>query len=79
MDNNVVVDEYTKKVASIIRRHQEASGISYRSLVDLTGLSLSTVERLLNGKRQITIAYLYALAPHLGFEPHEVLAEADSI
>ena len=78
MDNNGGrVDDYTKKVAAILRREYERQGLSYAALADMTGLGRATVERIINGKRPVTTFYLNLLCPIFGTTPGAVMNEAD--
>ena len=79
MDNTENVDEYTKKVAQVLRERQAQSGISYRAIAAQTGYGLSTINRIFNGQRAITINYLNAIGEVLEFAPWEILNEADRI
>ena len=79
MEHKEGVDEFTQKVARILREKQAQSGISYRAIAAQTGLGLSTINRIFNGQRQITIAYLNSIGEVLEFAPWEILNEADRI
>lgn len=78
MDNERArIDDYTKRVAELLREHHKASGLSYDVIAERSGLSRPTVERVLNAKRPITISYLNSLGKVLGFEPSELLNRAE--
>ena len=70
------VDPYTQKVAKCLRQRVEASGKTLRQIAAEAGMNLSTLHRLINGQRHITIAYLYALSTPLDFDPPALLNEA---
>jgi transcriptional regulator with XRE-family HTH domain len=72
------IDAYTLRVASILRREYERCGISYRVLAERTGLSMPTVERVINGKRPISTFYLQLLCAEFGTTPAAVLNEAST-
>ena len=76
--DNAGLDEYSQAVAAIFRQHYEASGLSYSTLADQTGLSRSTVVRVINGKREATAYYLHKLCEVFNISPGEVLDEADN-
>lgn len=76
--DNMSGDLYSQAVASILRRHYEATGISYSKLAAQTGLSRPTIERVINGKREATAYYLYRLCEAFGTTPGAVLDEADN-
>lgn len=71
------IDDYTRRIARILHDAQERSELSFRDLEEATGLSLSTVDRVLNGKRNITANYLKLICDALGLSPAAVLDEAD--
>lgn len=77
MDNSTGVDDYTLKVAAVLRRHYKATGKSYTQLAEATGLARATVERILNGKREANTRYLDVLCKEFGVTPGSVLNEAD--
>ena len=79
MEHTEGIDEFTQKVAQVLRDRQAQSGISYRALAAQTGLGLSTINRIFNGQRQITISYLNSIGEVLEFAPWEILNEADRI
>ncbi|MDF2578474.1 MAG: Cro/C1-type DNA-binding domain [Microbacterium sp.] len=73
------MDDYTLAIARILKREQQRPGQpSYTKLAEITGLSRPTVERLLNGRRDITLRYLRALCEALGVDPAQVVDEAEA-
>lgn len=74
MDN---ADTYSHAVAAVLRKHWEASGLTYTELAERTGLGRATVERVINGKREATAYYLHQLCAEFGISPGSVLDEAD--
>lgn len=71
------MDEYTRAVAAVLKREQQKPGKpSYTEIAESTTLSRPTVERILNGRRDITTRYLRELCAVLGLEPSDVLDEA---
>jgi len=77
--DNIQNDKYSQAVASILRNHYEASGLSYSTLAERTGLGRATVERVINGKREATAYYLHQLCNEFGISPGSVLDAADKI
>lgn len=76
MDNT---DNYSQAVAAVLRKHWEASNLSYSELALRTGLGRATVERVINGKREATAYYLHQLCAEFGVSPGSVLDEADKL
>ncbi len=73
------MDAYTLAIAAILKREQQRAGQpSYTQLAAITGLSRPTVERILNGRRDITLRYLRSLCEALGLDPAQVVDEAES-
>lgn len=77
-NNNGGNDSYTKAVAVVLRHLYEESGKTYQELADKTGLSRPTIERVINGKREVNARYLNLLCPEFGTTPGAVLNEADN-
>lgn len=75
--DNAQNDNYSQAVAAVLRRHYQASGLSYSTLAERTGLGRATVERVINGKREATAFYLHQLCAVFGISPGSVLDEAD--
>lgn len=71
------IDDYTRKVAGILRREYENSGLSYNELAATTGISRITILRIMNARRPISAWYLHVLCDALGIRPGDVLNEAD--
>jgi transcriptional regulator with XRE-family HTH domain len=76
--DNAQIDNYSKAVASLLRQHYEASGLSYSAISDATGLARSTVVRVINGEREATAYYLHKLCEVFGVTPGSVLDAADN-
>lgn len=72
------VDDFTLKVAAILKREHEQSDLSYQQIAEATGLSKMTVLRVMNGRRPITALYLHLLCTVMGIKAGDVLNEADS-
>lgn len=73
------MDDYTLAIAKILKREQQKPGQpSYTQLAKLTSMSRPTVERILNGRRDITLRYLRELCEALGLDPAQVVEEAES-
>ena len=72
------MDDFTSAVAAILKEAQQKPGQpSYRKLAEVTSLSLPTVQRLLNGKRDLNVRYLRAFCIALGLNAGDVVAEAN--
>ena len=78
MDKNEAAERYNQKVAALFRREYERRGLTYDEIAERTGLSRMTVVRIINGQRPITVAYLAALSPVLGFDMAKLINEAKS-
>jgi transcriptional regulator with XRE-family HTH domain len=76
--DNVQLDKYSQAVASILRQHYEASGLSYSTIAERTGLSRATIVRVINGQREATAFYLHQLCEVFAITPGSVLDAADS-
>jgi transcriptional regulator with XRE-family HTH domain len=73
------VDGYTLAIAAILKREQQKAGQpSYTQIAAQTSMSRPTVERVLNGRRDISLRYLRELCEALGLDPAHVLEEAES-
>lgn len=71
------MDDYTLAVAAILKREQQRPGQpSYTQIAEQTSLSRPTVERMLNGRRDINLRYLRELCAVLGLDPGDVVDEA---
>lgn len=76
-DEGETVDDYTRAIASILKTRQQETGPSYTQLAATTGLGRATIERALNGKREIKSSYLRLLCEALELDITAVLTEAD--
>lgn len=73
------MDEYTQAIAEILKREQQREGQpSYTKIAELTSLSRPTVERMLNGRRDINLRYLREICIVLGLDVSDVVDEAES-
>lgn len=68
------MDEYNTKIAAILRYLYSESGLSYNQISKLTGLSTSTVFRVINGEREITVSYLEKLCRVFGVLPGALIS-----
>lgn len=59
-------DEPTELPPLYIREYMKALGVTGEKLAEQMGTTPATVSRLLNGKRQMTVAWLYAFSKALG-------------
>jgi transcriptional regulator with XRE-family HTH domain len=72
------MDDYTLAVAAILKKAQQQDGQpSYTQIAERTSLSRPTVERMLNGRRDINLRYLRELCEVLGLDIAEVVDEAE--
>lgn len=73
------MDDYTLAVAAILKKAQQQPGQpSYTQIAERTSLSRPTVERMLNGRRDISLRYLRELCTALGLEIGDVVDEAET-
>ena len=77
--DKTALDDYSLRVAAILRKQYEISGLTYAQITKATGLSGSTVNRVINGKRHATAFYLHKLCEVLSLSPGEVLDAADNV
>lgn len=72
------MDDYTRAVAAILKaRQQEPGRPSYTEIAATTSMSRPTVERILNGRRDITTRYLREICAVLELDPADVLNAAN--
>lgn len=72
------MDAFTLEVARILKSAQENGGPSYTELAERTSMSRPTIERMLNGKREIKLVYLRELCRELGLNMADVLDDAEN-
>ena len=73
------VDDFTLAIAKILKAAQQQPGQpSYTQIAEMTSLSRPTVERMLNGRRDINLRYLRELCVALGLDIADVIEEAES-
>ena len=70
-------DAYTAAVARELRSQRVAAGFTLVGLSERSGVPISTLNRLLQARRAITIAQLAALAPVFGMSPATLLTLAE--
>lgn len=66
-----------ERLRSVVRRARDAAGISLAELAERTGTSASTLSRLENGERRLTIEGLEAIAAGLETTVHNLIADAE--
>lgn len=68
-------DEHTgdSKVSAAIRRQVMRSGMTGKQLAERTGLSKSTISRVLSGRRTPSMSTAIAIANALDIDPAELL------
>ena len=64
-------------VATIMREHQDAAGVSDYTLADLSGIPRERLRRSLNGDRPFLIDDFEAAASALGLVAWQVMREAE--
>ena len=70
-------DVYTAAVARELRSQRVAAGFTLVGWSERSGVPISTLNRLLQARRAITIAQLAALAPVFGITPATLLTLAE--
>ena len=71
-------DAYNKALADILRARKDELRMTYPEIIAATGITLETVQRLINGKRAITMANFIPLVRALKLEdPAAVLSQAE--
>lgn len=72
------VDDFTLAIAKILKDRQQQDGQpSYTQIAERTSLSRPTVERMLNGRRDISLRYLKELCDVLGLDIADVVDDAE--
>lgn len=72
------MDDFTKAIAAILKAKQQEDGQpSYTQIAARTTMSRPTVERILNGRRDITARYLREMCGVLGLDPAQVVDDAE--
>lgn len=74
----ITADEYATAIAEQLRAERSARRLTFKELAERSGINEQSVLRYLNGKRDIPIPALYALAEGLEVTVHEVIARAES-
>ena len=67
------MDDYSIKLAAVLRYLYEDKGFSYTKISNQTGMSRATVVRVINGEREITVSYLEKLCKVFGVKPSAIL------
>lgn len=70
------VRDWGRVVASILSRARDERGLSYRAIGTLSGVQYTQVQRMITGKKVMTLDEFIAIAEALGLAPVEVLREA---
>lgn len=72
-NDNMIANNLTPFIPTcpgeVIKDELEARGITQRQLADVTGISYSVVNEVLNGKRPVTIEYALLIGKALDIEP----------
>lgn len=72
-----LTDDYSARVADVIRRANEAAGRTPIMLASLTGISRETLKRRLIGGSPFTTKEIALISPHIGMTPTEIFQAAD--
>ncbi|MBO4589183.1 MAG: HigA family addiction module antidote protein [Bacteroidales bacterium] len=71
--DNMIANNLTPYISThpgeVIKDELEARGITQRQLADVTGISYSVVNEVLNGKRPVTIEYALLIGKALDIDP----------
>ena len=71
--DNMMANNLTPYISThpgeVIKDELEARGITQRQLADVTGISYSVVNEVLNGKRPVTIEYALLIGKALDIDP----------
>lgn len=70
-------DPFNTAVAAVLTRLAEDDNTGPTRLVKITGISRATIDRYLNGERDIKVAELRKIAAALHVDIAEILAEAE--
>jgi transcriptional regulator with XRE-family HTH domain len=69
-------DRYALAVASELRAERARTGVTLAQLVERTGVAQSTIQRYLNGKRDIPTPVFIDLCVALGVSPRVIFDRA---
>lgn len=67
---------FNAEVAAVLRGERAIQRVTYEDLEERTGISRSTIIRVLNAKRMLDLSYLAALCEALGLSMNEVIEKA---
>ncbi|WP_167131963.1 helix-turn-helix domain-containing protein [Paramicrobacterium chengjingii] len=76
MDNDSP-DAFDLLLGQILTEYKDASGLSFTTLAQQTGLGRATIVRIMAGERTARVDYLRAIASVLGTEAGDVIEEAE--
>lgn len=71
--------DMNEAVAKAIASERAIAGLTVRDLSDKSGISLSTLMRLLNAERDIKLFQIVQLAEVFGITPHRLVENAEEI
>jgi transcriptional regulator with XRE-family HTH domain len=72
----IKTEDINQALAAELRAAKGAAKLSVRVLVERSGLATATLNRMLNGERDIKVSQLYLLADALGVSPVQLVERA---
>lgn len=75
--NRTETDRLVQGLAATLRAERAAHNLTLEQVAEQSGLSRSTVIRLMDGTREVTVSALARLAQVYGVEPADLLREAE--
>lgn len=76
----VVFDQFARDfsdaVAAELAAQREERGVPYKTLVEETGISRATLDRMLNGRAEIELGELVRICASLGVDPFVLMRNA---
>lgn len=71
--------DHNERIAAALRGFKAEAKLSVRVLFERTGIPTATLNRNLNGEREITVAQMAVLADAMGVTPMHVMRRAEEM
>lgn len=68
--------DFSAAVAAELAQQREERGVPYKTLVEETGISRATLDRMLNGRSEIELGELVRICASLGVDPFVLMRNA---
>ena len=76
MGTNKKRQGFNERVVAILSQKADESGLSYRALSDLSGVSKTKLQAIFTGERDMLVTDMEAVAKALGLVPWHVMKDA---